>query len=62
MDSPRSTGDEATVTKASGVGCLPRTRRILSRTAEVETSTSDIFDISLFKARRGRCDESEGKV
>ena len=47
--------------KASGGGCFPRIRRIVSRTAEVATSASDIFDVSLLSARRrGSVDEAGG--
>ena len=46
--------------KASGEGCFPRIRRIVSRTAEVATSASDIFDAPLLSARRGgSVDEAE---
>ena len=54
------TGVGATMAKASGIVCFPRTRRFVSRIAEVATSTSDILDTSLFRLRReGSVDESE---
>ena len=41
------------MTKASGIVCFPRARRFVSRTAEVATSASDIFDDCLVSGRRG---------
>ena len=60
VDSPIFTGSGATVMKASGGSCFPRIRRIVSRTAEVATSASDIFDDCLLSGRRrGSVDEAE---
>ena len=47
--------------KASGGSCFPRIRRIVSRTAEVATSASDIFDDCLLSGLRlGSVDEAGG--
>ena len=61
VDSPIFTGSGATVMKASGGSCFPRIRRIVSRTAEVATSASDIFDDCLLSGLRlGSVDEAGG--
>ena len=52
------TGVSVNISHASGFGCLPRTRRILSRKGSEATSSSVILELSRFSDLRvGQADD-----